>query len=35
MDTVNAYRVIAEIAETNLNLKAVFATHAHPTITSA
>ncbi len=26
----NAYRVIAEIAETNLNLKAVFATHAHP-----
>lgn len=26
----NAYRVIAEIAETNLNLKAVFCTHAHP-----
>ena len=26
----NAYRVIAEIAETNLNLKAVYATHAHP-----
>lgn len=26
----NIYRVIAEIAETNLNLKAVFATHAHP-----
>lgn len=26
----NVYRVIAEIAETNLNLKAVFATHAHP-----
>ncbi len=26
----NAYRVIAEIAETNLNLTAVYATHAHP-----
>ena len=26
----NAYRVIAEICERNLNLKAVFATHAHP-----
>ena len=26
----NIYRVIAEIAETNLNLKAVFCTHAHP-----
>ena len=26
----NAYRVIAEICETNLNLKAVFASHAHP-----
>ena len=26
----NAYRVIAEIAESNLNLTAVYATHAHP-----
>lgn len=26
----NIYRVIAEIAESNLNLKAVYATHAHP-----
>ena len=26
----NIYRVIAEIAETNLNLKAVFCSHAHP-----
>lgn len=26
----NIYRVIAEICERNLNLKAVFATHAHP-----